>query len=134
MSGPCSPRPNLEQYKKQAKDLLEAHRSGDAEALALLRQHLPRLADVPDEEVLACNLSLQEAQHVIACRHGYRNWDWLRIIALCDFDLLAQLDDREIQGHLHWCDHGSLLQALKGIEDSPAAAAWGCCRAFVRAG
>ena len=34
---------NLEQYKKQAKDLLKAHLSGDAQAVALVRAHLPRL-------------------------------------------------------------------------------------------
>jgi hypothetical protein len=113
--------PNLEQYKKQAKDLLKAHRSGDAESLALLREHSPRLNKGSDEEILAYDLSLQEAQHVIACRHSYRNWDWLRIISTCDFDQLAQLDDREVQMHLHWCDHQSLLQALKGIENTPVA-------------
>ena len=36
-------RPNLDQYKKQAKDLLRAWRTGDAEAIARVTAHHPRL-------------------------------------------------------------------------------------------
>ena len=35
-------RPNLEQYKKQAKELAKSHRSGDAPTLARIKQHHPR--------------------------------------------------------------------------------------------
>ena len=40
-------RPNLEQLRKQAKDLLKAHRQGDASACRILR-HLARFAAVSD--------------------------------------------------------------------------------------
>jgi ankyrin repeat protein len=60
-------RPNLEQYRKQAKDLLRAARSGDADARRRMREHqrarpggpLPTLAD---------------AQFVIAREHGFESW------------------------------------------------------------
>lgn len=38
-------RPNLEQLKHQAKDLLRAFRAGDADAVEDFRQHLPMLVD-----------------------------------------------------------------------------------------
>ena len=36
-------RPNLDQYKKQAKELVKAAKAGDARAFALMREHHPRL-------------------------------------------------------------------------------------------
>lgn len=53
---PLAPCPNLEQYKKQAKDLLKDCASGDSHALS---QRHPRLAD---------------AQFFIAREHGFESW------------------------------------------------------------
>jgi ankyrin repeat protein len=50
---------NLEQLRKQAKDLVKAARSGDEEALDRLGDHEPILA---------------RAQFVIAREHGYSSW------------------------------------------------------------
>ena len=58
------PRPNLEQQKKLAKDLLGAFRSGDAEALARIRAELPDKKDV----------ALADAQFVLAREYGFASW------------------------------------------------------------
>lgn len=64
MTTPLPLRPNLEQYHKQAKDLLRAAHDGDAAARARIESHRER-ADGP---VLA------DAQRAIAREHGLPDW------------------------------------------------------------
>jgi len=73
--------PNLEQYKKQAKDLLKAWKAGAPEALARMRKHPPRSA----------KLTLAGAQFVIAREHGFDSWPSFaqQIKALSGEDSLA---------------------------------------------
>ncbi|UWZ81858.1 ankyrin repeat domain-containing protein [Occallatibacter riparius] len=59
-------RPNLEQYKKQAKELARACRNNDAEALARVRAHHPQ---TPEGRV-----ALADAQLVLAREHGFESW------------------------------------------------------------
>jgi len=59
-----SAHPNLEQYKKQAKDLLKGCKVGDPEALRRIQAHYPRVA----------KLTLAAAQFVIAREHGFDSW------------------------------------------------------------
>jgi hypothetical protein len=73
MSRSLPERPNLEQLRKQAKDLLKAQRQGDASVCPVLR-HLPRFAGSSDEDVLKARLSLSEAQHALAREYGFKNW------------------------------------------------------------
>lgn len=61
--------PSLEQLRKQAKDLLRAHRGGDSTAAARVAAHHPR----PDEP-----LKLAGAQLVVAREHGFPSWPRLR--------------------------------------------------------
>ena len=56
--------PNLEQYKKQAKDLLKDSKAGAPEALARMRKLQPSSA----------RLTLAGAQFVIAREHGFESW------------------------------------------------------------
>jgi ankyrin repeat protein len=61
-------RPDLEQQKKLAKELLRAYRAGDSEAAARMRAELPDKAD----------LSLTDAQYVLAREYGFTSWRELR--------------------------------------------------------
>ena len=73
--------PSLEQQKKQARELLNAARAGDAEALQRVRSHHPRAAAV---DPLA--LSLADAQLVLAREYGFPSWPRLKfdmIHAVC---------------------------------------------------
>src|SRR5438876_6692473 len=56
-------RPDLDQYKKQAKELLAACKSGDAVALARVAVHHR-----------GSRLTLADAQFVIAREHGFDSW------------------------------------------------------------
>ena len=69
-------RPHLEQYKKQAKELVKAWKAGDAEAVRRIRTHHARFRGKMDED---CRLRrpkvrLADAQWVIAREHGFENW------------------------------------------------------------
>jgi Lon protease-like protein len=64
-------RPNLEQLKKQAKDLVKACRNGDPGAYARIRAHLP---SAHGEDVVASSVALHDAQSVIAREHGFPSW------------------------------------------------------------
>jgi hypothetical protein len=73
----------LEQYKKQATDLVEAYRSGDSEATHYIRQLHPRLRGrahtndrnkVTDSEIRRARVTLADAQCVIARWYGFESW------------------------------------------------------------
>jgi len=62
---PLPARPNLEQYKKQAKELVKAHRAGTEEATYRATRFLERAQK---------QLALTDAQFVIAREHGFASW------------------------------------------------------------
>ncbi len=68
------PRPSLEQYKKQAKDLLHSHQSGDRGALARIKRHHPRVGKLPEAELRTAKLALAGAQLIVAREHGFESW------------------------------------------------------------
>jgi ankyrin repeat protein len=69
---PLPPAPNLEQLKKQARELQRAFESGDAQARQRVGQHVPRVlaAQVPS----SANLKLSKAYFVLAREHGFPSW------------------------------------------------------------
>jgi ankyrin repeat protein len=69
-------RPNLEQLKRQAKDLLRSAKSRDAAALARLRT-LPAFAHEPNDDALAASAALHDAQSVVARELGFPSWNAL---------------------------------------------------------
>ncbi len=71
-------RPSLEQFKKQAKELVKEHRGRNASTLALIREFLPSLAGKTDEEIVLFPFALHDAQSVIARQHGFPGWNQLR--------------------------------------------------------
>ena len=68
---------NLEQQKKQARELLRAMRSGDADALSRLRRHHARWAAADDSDVRV-NVSLHDAQFALARELGFASWPKLK--------------------------------------------------------
>jgi len=73
-------RPNLEQYKKQAKDLvkifndLRARKASDPEVIQRLKKYHPRFVELPDFEIAIARFRLADAQLVIAREHGFESW------------------------------------------------------------
>ena len=79
MPSPSLPsRPNLEQLKNRAKDLLRAYRERQPDALTRLRESLRRYSHLSDDDLIELSLSLRDAQRVIAVEHGFANWSSIR--------------------------------------------------------
>lgn len=70
-------RPNLDQLKRQAKDLHHSAREKDLAALQRFRA-LPALAAKTDAEITALHFALHDAQSVIAREYGFPSWKALR--------------------------------------------------------
>jgi len=67
-------RPNLEQYKKQAKELVRDCELGVADALARIKRNHPRFHSLPEPEIKDGLFALSDAQVVIAREHGFESW------------------------------------------------------------
>jgi catechol 2,3-dioxygenase-like lactoylglutathione lyase family enzyme len=71
--------PDLENVKKQAKQILRWHREQHYPVAAQIRKLLPRFRGVPDSEILAANFKLSDAQEMVARQHGFDSWQALRV-------------------------------------------------------
>jgi ankyrin repeat protein len=73
-------RPNLDQYKKQAKDLVKLFklfRDGkavDPEVFQRVKKHHPRLQKLSEADIRKAKFALADAQLVIAREHGFESW------------------------------------------------------------
>ncbi len=69
--------PDLDQLKRQAKELLRSARAADPTALARFRL-LPSLRRASEDDLARTALALHDAQSVIAREHGFPSWNALR--------------------------------------------------------
>jgi ankyrin repeat protein len=76
-------RATLEEYLKQAEELLEGHRTGDAQAIRMLHENHPGFLDsqitwlpknLPDSEIRSAALELADAQLALARWYSFRSW------------------------------------------------------------
>jgi uncharacterized glyoxalase superfamily protein PhnB len=70
--------PNLENLKKQAKQILRWHRERHYPVAAQIRAHLPRFLNMPDSEILAAGFKLSDAQEIVARQQGFDSWQALK--------------------------------------------------------
>lgn len=71
---PLPAHPSLEQYKKQAKELLKAYRSADVETIRRVTRSHPRFAKLAEPGFEISKFALADAQLVIAREHGFESW------------------------------------------------------------
>lgn len=71
-------QPNLEQLRIQAKELLKAHQSHDAEAIRRIQESHPRFAGASPSKIRDAKLRLSDAQLVIAREFGFESWPKLK--------------------------------------------------------
>ncbi len=104
-------RPNLDHYRKRAKQLVKAHKAGDLDAGRTLAEHHPRLGPRA-EDALAGDLPLSEAQLVVAREYGFESWPKLkRHIERAPNELTFEDVDAEI---------ARLVAAYRRGEDEPS--------------
>jgi ankyrin repeat protein len=71
---------NLEQQKKQARELLRAIRAGNEQAISRLRLHHSRWTSVDDATIRQL-VALHDAQFVLAREQGFASWPKLKAYA-----------------------------------------------------
>ena len=74
MSKRLPSNPNLENLKKQAKQLVKDHKDGQVDAFTRIKASFPPLAKASVHEILAADFLLGHAQLVIAREYGYATW------------------------------------------------------------
>ena len=106
----CFPvRPNLDQLRHQAKDLLRAIRHGDAAALEEWRKHHSKPVD-------RAAAKLADAQLVLARSYGLPNWP--RLVTACRMTDAIWRGDIEAVRELVVHDPKLLHEAARGTPDS----------------
>src|SRR5262245_47818816 len=98
---------NLEQLRKQAKELVRAARSGDEEAQARIRAHAARR----ERPLLA------DAQLALAREHGYPSWPRLVAAAEANADAFVVAATSRRRGRAE-----AMLEARPELADDPWAA------------
>ena len=88
-----SPRVNLEQSRKQAKDLLKAFRTGDPAILDRVRWNHPRFRGLGDAQIRDRRFVLADAQLVVARLHYFDSWPAL----LRHIETLSRRDPRVLR-------------------------------------
>ncbi len=78
-----STHPDLDQVRRQAKELLKAFRAGEPDAAALFAAHLPG--------VDPASVKLADAQHVIAGLNQAKTWE--RVVQACQLTWAIRDDD-----------------------------------------
>src|SRR5262249_58591350 len=68
------PRPNLDHLRSQAKALLAALQSGDPDAIATIREHLPAAKGITEEQIRKAPFRLADAQTTVARKTGFPSW------------------------------------------------------------
>jgi ankyrin repeat protein len=76
-SRPLPDTPDLDQLRRQAKELLRSARAANPTALTRFRL-LPSLLRLSDDDLARTPLALHDAQSVIAREHGFPSWNALR--------------------------------------------------------
>jgi ankyrin repeat protein len=71
-------RPNLEQLKTQAKELLKSFMSADADTLRRIQASHPHFANDPVSQMRDTKFSLSDAQLVVAREYGFDSWQKLK--------------------------------------------------------
>jgi ankyrin repeat protein len=66
--------PNLEQYKKQAKDMVKGFGLAHPRVLARIKRHHPRFHKLPESEIYRERFARNDAQLVLAREHGFESW------------------------------------------------------------
>ena len=101
-------RPNLEQLRNQAKDLLRSIRAGDPAALSEFRRHYPKAV----EPSIA---KLTDAQLALARSYGLPNW--ARLVTACRMTDAIWRGDTETVRNLVLKNPHLLHEAVRGLPD-----------------
>lgn len=121
--------PDLDHLRKQAKRLLRAFRTGEAEALARFAAALPAARELAEDALAGQPYRLHDAQSVIAREYGFRSWTELK--GYIAWSRSSQAERRATWLGLVFSEKArERLLALRMLREEPALAAgdpWLAC-------
>ena len=130
-------RPGLPNVQREAKWFLWMVGRGEGWPMDRIRRGLPRVASLSDAEITRAEVTLEEAQQVVAADYGYPDWVTLeaelgKLHPVLTFEDFAELEDHEIQQVIFRLGRDRLAIALKGaskrlterFRENMSAAAW----------
>jgi hypothetical protein len=115
------PRAHLEHLKKQAKELLDAFRKGDATAQKRFADTLPALAGRASSGIAQTPLALHDAQSVIAREYSFDSWQQLR--AELERRNARRIMEAMIAEHIKQALPPQVATALRATLEQPSIAA-----------
>lgn len=111
-------RPSLDHLKHQARDLVEARRAGNPEAVQRIKGSHPEFAKSTEEEIRAAKFALSDAQLVIAREYGFESWAKLKT----HVEAVARGDDPAIAAFLMSAVAGNQMEGRRLLMERPALA------------
>jgi putative phosphoribosyl transferase len=118
------PRPDVEQYKKQAKDLIKSRTAEAPEALERIGKYHPRFQGLPHLDIQGAPFKLSDAQLTIAREHGFPTWSkfaaHVKSARSVSADPIFSIE-RVIVGRIELEIHITSLQNARGIVLFPQA-------------
>ncbi|MBT3276174.1 MAG: hypothetical protein HN368_23705 [Spirochaetales bacterium] len=128
MSDELPVNPNIEQLKKQAKDLLRGFARKDPSVIDRFRS-IRRYASLSEKDLFRSPVKLNDAQYAVALHYGFKSWRHLsdhciqkhketamNRTAITEFNELKDLPHRAIQRILRQIDTFDLARALMGAD------------------
>ena len=113
MPAELPPRPNLEHLKKQAKDLLQAFRQGEPEAVEKFRPLGGRMA------AAGAAPKLTDAQRLVAREYGFASWAKLK----AHVESVAPANRRRSRSSSRWA-RGARRPAARQRRSWPTRSGW----------
>ena len=111
MTKSLPPAPSLKHLRLEAKNILKAHKAGDASCCGVLR-NLHQFKEQPDEEILKAKVGLQEVQFALAMEYGFKGWTEMKVYVKGGIDR-NRLDTVSLNGHeygFRWLDTSNIRE------------------------
>jgi len=121
-------RPDLDQLKRQAKELVADQRSGTLQACQRIREFHPRHAGASDHSIKTATFTLSDAQLTIAREYGFATWARLRSFVrdghAPDLDQRhhERITDRRFRQAVDLLDDGDVDGLRRLLADTPGLA------------
>ena len=121
-------RPNLDQLKRQAKELVAERRTGTLQVCQRIREFHPRYAGASDDSITAATFALSDGQLTIAREYGFASWARLRTFVreahAPELERLhhERITDRRFRHAVDLLDDGDVDGLRQLLADGPALA------------
>lgn len=115
-------RPGLPNVRREAEWFLWMISRGEGWPMDRIRQCLPRVAGLSNDEITQADVTLGEVQQIVAADYGYPDWETLEIELgelhpVQTFEDFAGFEDQEIQQVIFRLGRDRLSVALKAASD-----------------